>query len=181
MKLKLNLLFSISILMLLFTACIKDTDLDQTDDIVVTPTIELDFLFFNLDSENFTEVGVNNLIVSDTTNFDFLNDEFTTDNLIKAEYLFKYTNSFSVGFITEYKFLSEDNEPQYEVIIPVGAGSLAAPLLLEHTETIEGEEIIYLTNASKVVVNVIASLPVDNLEGSLKLQSKTTYYLRIEQ
>lgn len=181
MKIKLNLLFSMGILMLLFTACIKDTDLDQTDDIVVTPTVELDFIFFNLDSENFTEVGVNNLIVSDTTNFNFLNDEFTSDNLIKAEYLFKYTNSLPVGFITEYKFLSEDNEPQYEVIIPVSAGSVIAPLLLEHTETIEGEEILNLTNAEKVVINVISSTPLDNLEGTLKLQSKTTYYLRIEQ
>jgi len=181
MKFKLNLLFSMSVLMLFFTACIKDTDFDQADDIVVTPIVELDFLFFNLDSENFTAVGVNNLIVSDTTNFNFLNDEFTTDNLIKAEFFFKHTNSFPVGITTEYIFLSDTNEPQYEVIIPIGAGSVVAPSLSEHTETIEGEAILALTNSGKIIVNVIASSPVDNLEGELKLQSKTTYYLRVEQ
>ncbi len=181
MNIKLNHLFSIAFVMLLFTSCVKDTDFDQTDDIVLTPIVELDFLFFNLDSENFTDLGVNNLIVSDTTNFDFLNDEFTADNLIKAEYFFKYTNSLPVGFTTEYKFLSESNELQYEVIIPVGAGSITSPLIAEHTQTIEGDNIVALTNAGKVVVNVIASSPIDNLEGSLILQSKTTYYLRIEQ
>lgn len=181
MKIKLNLLFSLTFVMLLFSACIKDTDFDQTDDILVTPVLELDFLFYNLNSESFTDHGVNNLIVSDTTNFDFLNDEFVVDNLIRAEFFFKYTNSFPVDFITEYRFLDENNELHYEVIIPVAAGTVAAPLITEHIENIEGDDIIALTNAEKVVVNIMASTPVDNLEGNLKLQSKTTYYLIIEQ
>jgi len=167
--------------MLFFTACVKDTDFDQTDDILLTPIVELDFLLFNLDSETFSDIGVNNLIVTDTTNFDFLNDEFFVDNLIRAEYFFKYTNSLPVDFISEYKFLDDNNELHYEIIFPVGAGSVNAPLITEHIENIEGEGLLALTNAGKVVVNIIASTPVDNLGGTLKLQSKTTYYLRIEQ
>ncbi len=181
MKLKANLLLTIGIAMLFFTACVKDTDFDQTDDILVTPVIELDFLFYNLDSESFSEIGANNIIVSDTTNFDFLNDEFIVDNLIRAEFYFKYTNSFPVDFVSEYKFLDDNDELQYEMIIPIGAGSIAAPLLTEHIENIEGESMLELTSAEKVVVNLIASTPVDDLEGTLNLQSKTTYYLRIEQ
>jgi len=180
MKIKPYLLFSIGIAMLFFTACVKDTDFDQTDDILVTPVLELDFLLFTLDSESFSDIGVNNLIVSDTTNLNFLNDEFTADNLIKAEFYFKYTNSFSVDFVSEYKFLDDDNELQYEIIIPINAGSIAAPLITEHIENIEGDNLLAITNAGKVVVNVIASSPVDNLDGSLNLQSKATYYLRIE-
>lgn len=167
--------------MLFFTACVKDTDFDQTDDILVTPVVELDFLFFNLNSESFSDIGVNNLIVTDTTNFDFLNDEFAVDNLIRAEFFFKNTNSFPVNFISEYKFLDDFNELQYEIIFPVGAGSVNSPLITEHLENIEGEALIALTNAGKVVVNIIALAPGDNLEGTLKLQSKTTYYLKIEQ
>ncbi len=181
MKLKPNLLLSLGIAMLFFTACVKDTDFDQTDDILVTPVVELDFLFFNLNSESFSEIGANNVIVSDTTNFDFLNDEFIVDNLIRAEFLFKYTNSFPVDFVSEYKFLDDNDELQYEIIIPVGAGTISTPLITEHIENIEGESMLELTSAEKVVVNLIASSPVDDLEGSLNLQSKTTYYLRIEQ
>ncbi len=181
MKIKLNLLFSLGLIMLFFTACIKDTDLNQTDDILVTPIVELDFLLFNLNSESFTDFGVNNLIVSDTTNFNFLNDEFTVDNLIRADIYFRYTNSLPVDFITEYKFLDEENGLHYEIISLVNAGSVTAPLITEHTEIVEGDGIVALTNAEKVVVNIMASSPVDNLEGTLNLQSKTTYYLRIEQ
>lgn len=178
---KFNLLLYLGISLLLFTACIEDTDFDQTDDIVVSPIVELDFLLYTIESDNFTILGEQNLIVSDTTNFLFLNDEFTIDNLIKAEFLFKHTNSFSEEFTTQYLFLSETNEPQYEITIPVASGSLNAPLVTEHVEVIEGESMTLLTNSDKVVVQIVASSPLDNIEGSLNLQSKTTYYLRVEQ
>jgi hypothetical protein len=35
--------------------------------------------------------------------------------------------------------------------------------------------------ADKVVVNVTAASPLDNLDGILNLQSKTIYYLSLEQ
>lgn len=181
MKKKLYLLFLFSAVLLLFTACVKDTDFNQTDDIVVTPILELDFLFFNVDSESFTDQGVNNLVVTDTTYFDFLNDEFTVDNLTRAEFLFKNTNSFSTQFTTQYQFLDENNVSHYEILIPVDAGTTSNPVITEHTENIEGEAIINLTMAEKVVVNIMASAPVDNQDGVLNLQSKTTYYLMIEQ
>lgn len=181
MKKKLNLLFLFTAVSFFLTACIKDTDFNQTEEILITPEIELDFLFFELNSENFTNIAVNNLIVSDTTNFDFLNEEFVVENLIRAEFYFKYTNSFPVDFITEYQFLDENNDIHYDIIVPVNFGSIDDPLITEHVENIEGEGIVALTHAEKVVVTITASSPVDSIEGILKLQSKTTYFLRIEQ
>ncbi len=178
---RLHLLYILGISMLFSTACVKDTDFDQTDDIVVSPIVELDFLLYTLESENFTIPGEQNLIVSDTTNFLFLNDEFTIDNLIKADFLFRHTNSFPVEFSTQYVFLSETNEPQYEIVIPLNSGTPENPLVTEHVEVIEGESMTLLTNSDKVVITITANNPVDDLEGSLKLQSKTTYYLRVEQ
>ena len=181
MKKKLHLLFLFTAVILIFTACIKDTDFNQTDDIVITPILELDLLFFNLNSENFSDLGTNNLVVTDTTFFNFLNDEFTVDNLIKADFYFRNTNSFPIQFTTQYQFLDENNDLHYEILIPVNSGSLNNPVITEYTEIIEGDNIVNLTMAEKVVVNVLASSPLDNLDGILKLQSKTTYYLRIEQ
>jgi len=181
MKIKLNLLFSLAFIMVLFLSCVKDTDFSQTSNILVTPVLELDFLHFDLNAESFTGLGVNNTIVTDTTNIEFLNEGFVVDNLVKAEFFFKYTNSLPVDFITEYKFLDVNNNLQYGLSIPVGAGTIDAPLVTEHIENIEGDNITALTNANKVVVNIKASTPVDNLEGNLKLQSKTTYYIIVVQ
>ena len=76
MKKKIYPIFLLIAVVLFFSACIKDTDFDQTEEIEISPTIELDFLFFNLHSQSFTENGISNLVISDTTNFDFLNDDF---------------------------------------------------------------------------------------------------------
>jgi hypothetical protein len=169
------------IIVSLFIACVKDTDFSQTEDIAITPKLEFDFIFFNLNSENFSDLGVNNLVVTDTTFFNVLNDDFTIDNLIKADIYFKNTNSFPVQLITQYQFLDENNELQYEILIPVNSGSINNPVITEHIEIIEEDNIINLTLAEKVVVNVITPSPLDNVVGMLNLQSKTTYYLRIEQ
>ena len=181
MKKKSHLIFLFTAVILLFTACVKDTDFDQSDDILLTPAIVLDFLFFNLSSENFTDIGVNNLVVSDTTFFDLLIEDFTIDNLIKADFYFKNTNSFSIQLNTQYQFLDENNDVYYEIIIPVNSGSLSNPVITEHIEIIEEGTIVNLTMADKVVVNVTAASPLDNLGGILNLQSKTTYYLRVNQ
>ena len=181
MKNKIHLFLLFTALISLLMACVKDTDFNQTDDILITPTVALDFLLFNLSSESFSEIGVANLVVSDTTFFKFLNEDFTVDNLIKADFYFKNTNSFPIQFSTQYQFLDENNELHYEIIIPVNSGSLSNPVITEHIEIIEEGTIVNLTMADKVVVNVTAASPLDNLDGILNLQSKTTYYLRIEQ
>jgi len=175
------LFFSIVPVLLFFTACIKDTDFNQTDDIVISPVFELDFLFFNVSSENFSANGINNLIVTDTTDFNFLNDQFIIDNLEKAEFFFKNTNSFPIEFNTQFQFLDENNELHYEVTIPINSGTINNPVITEFTQLIVEEDMINLTMANKVVINIIASSSVENLEGDLKLQSKTTYYLKIVQ
>lgn len=181
MKKNLHLLFLFIAVISLFAACVKDTDFNQTDDIILAPTLELDFVFFNVNSESFSDIGVNNLIITDTTNLSFLNDEIAVDNLIRADFYFKNTNSFPIQFTTQYKFLDENNNLHYEILIPVNTGSVNNPIITEHTEIIEGDAIVNLTMAEKVVVNILASSPVDNLEGNLNLQSKTIYYLRVEQ
>ena len=162
-------------------ACVKDIDFDQTDDIILSPVVALDFIFFNINSENFSDISPTNLIVTDTTSFDFLNEDFLVDNLIKADFYFKNTNSLPSQLITQYQFLDENNDLHYEIIIPVNSGSLSNPVITEHIEIIEEGTIVNLTMADKVVVNVKAPSPLDNLGGILNLQSKTTYYLRVNQ
>ena len=48
-------------------------------------------------------------------------------------------------------------------------------------EIIENNDLIDFTTATKVVVNTIATSSLNNINGNLDLQSKATYYLRIEE
>lgn len=181
MKKKLHILFLFTAISTLFMACVKDTDFNQTDDIVISPVVALDFIFFNINSENFSDISPTNLIVTDTTFFDFLNEDFLVDNLIKADFYFKNTNSLPSQLITQYQFLDENNELNYEIIIPVNSGAINNPVITEYTEIIDEASIGNLTSSNKLVVNVIAPSPLVNFDGTLNLESKTTYYLRVEQ
>lgn len=174
------LLWSVLILVS-FTSCVKDTDFDQADDIVLTPVVELDFIYFTLDSSDYYNpiTGEHRLTASDTTNLNFLDETFVREDLKRAEFLFRFENSAPMNYVTEFQFLTENNVLKYELAIPIPAGSLNAPHLLEHIENIEGEGLNDLTHASKVVVNVTAPTSMENVEGALNLQSKTTYYLEI--
>ena len=181
MKKNLYLLFLVTSVLFLFNACVKDTDFNQTDAIELTPLVELDFIFFNINSQNFTDIDANNLIVSDTTNYDFLNSEVATEAIIRADFYFKNTNSFPISLITEYQFLNDANEIQYEVSIPIQDGNTVNPVITEFTEIIENNDLIDFMMATKVVVNTIANTSLNNIDGNLDLQSKATYYLRLEQ
>lgn len=181
MKKRLHILSLFTAISTLFMACVKDIDFDQTDDIILSPVVALDFIFFNINSENFSDISPTNLIVTDTTSFDFLNEDFLVDNLIKADFYFKNTNSLPSQLITQYQFLDENNVLHYEITIPVNSGTISNPVITEYTEIIDEASIGDLVLSNKLVVNIIATTSLINLDGILNLESKTTYYLRLEE
>ena len=181
MKKNLHLLFLFAVSAFLFKACVKDTDFNKTDDIALATVLELDFIFFDINSQNFTDLGVNNTIVSDTTNLDFLDAEAASENIIRVDFYFRNTNSFPVSLETQYQFLNDNNEVKYELTIPIQDGNTINPVVTEFTEIIENNDLIDFTTATKVVVNTIATSSLNNINGNLDLQSKATYYLRIEE
>jgi hypothetical protein len=50
-------------------------------------------------------------------------------------------------------------------------------VITEYIENVEGDDILRLTQANKVVVSVTIASSEENLEGILNLKSKTTYFL----
>ncbi|AFL81368.1 hypothetical protein Aeqsu_1893 [Aequorivita sublithincola DSM 14238] len=164
---------------LFFTACIKDTDFDQAEDIALTPVIELDLIYFNLQANRFFDTinSVPIFTVRDTTLIKFLDDSTLQESLKRAEFFFKFTNSIPRDFQVNFQFLSELNDTTYVAGTSVASGTKAAPVITEFTENVEGEAILSLTQAQKVVVSVTIPSSNENLEGILNLKSKTTYYL----
>ncbi len=180
MKKNLAVPFIVVFVSLLLMACVKDTDFDQADEIALTPVVELDLIYFNVEANDFfdTVTSTATLRLTDTTEIRFLDDEQIQESLKKAEFLFRFTNSISRDFAVDFQFLSEQNDTTYTTQTSVPAGTIQDPATPpDFIEVVEGDDILRLTQASKVVVSVTIPSADASLEGALNLQSKTTYYL----
>lgn len=167
----------------LLLSCVKDTDFEQAEDITLTPVVELNLIFFDLPASSFFDSNTNTprLQVSDTTDIRFLDDSEIQESLIRAEFFFKFDNSIPSSFDTQFDFLSADNEITYTTSVAVQEGEPSQSVITEFIENIEGDQILNLTQADKVVVTVTIPEADESLEGNLNLQSKTTYYLEIKE
>jgi hypothetical protein len=169
----------IFLLIAFFSACVKDTDFDQANDIVVSPIVELDLIYFDLPAITFFDTinSIPILTVSDTTNLPWLNDEEIRTSLKRAEFYFKATNSIEREFQLDFQFLNEQNEVTYMLQTQVEQGTITNPLITEFIENVEGEDLADLTLAEKVVVLLTIPSANENLDGTINLESKATYYL----
>ena len=183
MDLKITKLFFLITSMLLFVSCFDGTDFDQANDVVVTPEIELDLIYFNLEASSFYNNANNTevLVVEDTTDLDFLGGSDINDILKGADFFFKFTNSIARGFNVSFDFLSQDNVSRYLMQTTVAPGSENTPVVSYFVQSLDELQIKELTKAKKVLVTVIIPSSSQDLTGVLNLQSKTTYYLQIEQ
>ena len=183
MDLKTAKLFFLLTSMLLFVSCFDGTDFDQANDVVVTPEIELDLIYFNLEASSFYNNANNTevLVVEDTTDLDFLGGSDINDILKGADFFFKFTNSIARGFNVSFDFLSQDNVSKYLMQTTVALGSEDNPVVSYFVQSLDELQIKELTKAKKVLVTVTIPSSSQDLTGVLNLQSKTTYYLQIEQ
>jgi len=182
MKTNLWLPFAMIVCLSTFLSCVKDTDFDQADEIALTPVVELDLIFFTLTAPDFFDSisQTPRLTVVDTTEIRFLDDSGIQENLKRAEFLFSFTNSIPRPFEVDFQFLSEQNDTTYTTQTTVNEGAVTIPETTVFTQNVEGEEILQLTQADKVVISVTIPSADQNLEGALNLQSKTTYFLEIK-
>jgi len=90
MDVKITKLFFIFVSMLLCVCCFDDTDFDQANDVLVTPAIELDLIYFNLEASKFYDYTNNTeiLVVQDTTDLDFLDGNDIANILKGADFFF---------------------------------------------------------------------------------------------
>jgi|TARA_R100000479_G_scaffold85403_1_gene41527 hypothetical protein len=181
MKTNLSVPIVIVLAFIFLSSCVKDTDFDEADAILLTPVVELDLIYFNLTASDFFDSSTSNprLTVRDTTELPFLDDGFVQDGLKKADFLFKFTNGIPRRFDVDFQFLDEENTETYSTQTNVDQGTPQNPQPTDFTQTVEGDDLIELTKASKVVISVTIASSDENLEGELNLKSKTTYYLEL--
>lgn len=176
-------LFLLVLIPLFLTSCVKDTDVNQVDDVVLNPVVEVNFIYFTLQVDDFQldPLFEGNLTVVDTTEIRFLDDDFAVDNIKEAEFFFRVSNTFPVGVNANFTFISEDNEPYYEINFPIQLSDDGNPVITEFTQTISDTDIELLTLNDKVIATIHLQSNDQNLEGILNLQSKTIYYLEFSE
>lgn len=80
----------------MIASCSSELDFDQANDIVLTPEIEADLIFFNLGTDNFLDTTTQDttFVVRDTTRLEFLDDSFIRESVKEIEFRFQVDNSF---------------------------------------------------------------------------------------
>ena len=182
MDVKITKQFILLTSILLFVSCFDGTDFDQTNEVVLTPEIELDLIYFNLEASNFYDYANNTevLVLEDTTDLDFLGGSDINDIIKGADFYFEFTNTIARGFNVSFDFLNNDNVSKYLMQTTVSPGSGNTPVVSYFVQYLDALQIKELTKANKVLVTVTIPSSSQDLSGVLNLQSKTTYYLQIE-
>lgn len=158
-----------------FSSCVKDIDLDQMDEITIPPEVTVDLVYFTLNPTHFVDAASAVQTVSDTTRLDFLDDDYIKESLMRAEFNFKYFNSFPQAFTSTVSFLSENDAVRHSFFIEIPGGSAAAPAVVDFGEIIENSNIDVIRKSIKVNIKVEMHPDSNPVEGQLQLKSKGVF------
>lgn len=170
------LLFSLIIIGAI--SCVKDVDLDQTDEISLQPKMQVDLLIFDVDEVDFIDPETTALrtVIKDTVRLEFLDDSYIQDDLDKVEFSFKYSNTFPQDFNTTIYLLSENDRTQRKIDLTVKGGSSTSPEITEIIDFVDTAEIDMIKRSIKMVVEVAVVPYTEPFVGELKFQSKGLFY-----
>jgi len=170
-------------------SCVKDTDFNQTENILPTPVFESDLVFSTLEALNFiddtTQQEVE--ILSDTTRLEFINSDFFVNQLAQTEITFRFTNSLNRDFIVYFEFVTDNNELRYLAQVDVPAGQTESPIIAQSSFLIEEPELSSFKEATKLIYKITlpatataTANPINpSTLGALKLESKATFYFEL--
>ena len=186
-KFKIKNLFVFTVISVVLSACVNDVDFTQSEDFAISPTLDASLIYFEESASSFLDNnGLEQTIVRDSVNIDIFNDQFTVDNLIKADFLFEVTNSINRSFQAQVDFLDQTDALQHSFTFSVSASPTNQDILIEHLETFENESLQALKQSTKLIITLTlmpsndGSVLDENTPGMLKFKSKATFYLLID-
>ncbi|MGM0932133.1 MAG: hypothetical protein ACQEWD_01670 [Bacteroidota bacterium] len=155
------------------TGCVKDIDLDQAEEIGLSPDIDVDLLIYDISEDYFYQSGNNVFqpVIRDTVRLEFLDDDYIQKDLTEVEFYFRHINTFPQRFSHTIKFLSNAGREQILIQYEVAPGSLNNPVETDYTEIIEENRIHLVRNSIQMVVELEAHPNSDEFKGELKFAS----------
>lgn len=177
--LKIPHIFLLILLLCITASCVSDVDFDRGDEIVLTQEVDLDLIFFTLTTEDFEGANENAemAIVRDTTRLEFLDDDFSQENIKNIEFTFRVENTFGQSLINSSKFLNDAGVLQYELIFDIAPSTDGQPVVTTIIENLTESEIEAVVNSIQVVSETIVQTNNVPIAGEVNLRSKALYSL----
>jgi hypothetical protein len=167
-------------LLLTFYSCVKDTDFDQFDQIILEPVVDLNLVFWEVTADAFNNPNANLPLgtVRDTTEIRFLDDPDTRDSVVRADFLFEFDNTTASAYDIVIDFVTLSGMVTYTTQTTIGPGTLNTPeqqILIQEVFT---PDVSNITQAGLIAINAtVQGTPPD--QGSLQMKSKARFYLEI--
>ena len=169
-------------------SCVKDTDFDQTDSFVLTPTVEVNLVEIQETAVTFLDdFGVEVLHISDLIVFDVFSSDFANENLLKAELVYEVTNSLNKAFEVKIDFYDLSNTLQHTISFNAENSPTNIPLVSELTEVFDTSSLEALKRSSTLDITItLMSRPTGSVlnttsEGFIALKSKGVFYLQLSE
>lgn len=156
------------------SSCVKDVDLNQTENIRLKPKIQTDLLIFDVDEGDFVDSISKELktVIRDTVRLEFLDDDYIQENLQEVAFSFQYINHFPFSFNSNIYFLSENNNHLHLVnfFLPAAVGT--SPTVTERVVNFPEENIQVIKRTIKMVVEIEVVHGSGSFVGKMHFQSK---------
>lgn len=171
-----SLRFFVVPLFFVFSSCVQDVDFNQTQDIRLDPSLTLDLLNFNLNSEQLKQSDSLPLtMLEDELELNIMNDDIT-DDIKRAEFSFLFSNTFEHSFRNTLYFVSDNGAFRYKISFVIPPGTKEEPQVVDYTEIIQGPSLLQLKMATRLKIELeLQQEESHNLEGELALRSKANY------
>ena len=163
----------------LFSSCISDIDFDQLDEVVITPAVDIDLVYFTVSEDTFSDVnaGDPSFTLSETTRLEFLNDDVVRENLKEIEIQYRVANSYRQSVIATSIFKNLQGDVMYEIQFPVDASVDGSEVVTQFTAVIPEEDIIAISNSIDLETVLEFTLDGQEIVGFLDFRSKAIYAL----
>ncbi len=161
-------------------SCVKDTDLDQFNQTLLEPVVDLNLVFWEVEAPLFNNTSGNLPLgtVRDTTEVRFLDDPDTQDSVVRADFLFDFENTSDAEYDVVIDFVSLSGSVTYSLQTTISAGTVSAPEQQVVLQEIVAPEVSNITQAGLMAISaIVQGLPPN--QGSLKMKSKARFYLEI--
>lgn len=162
-----------------FMSCADGVDFDLANDIVLSPEVEVDLIFFELDGDEFSNVPIENGTLSfrDLVRLEFLDDSFVQENLVEIEIEYLVTSTYNQNIINTSRFLDNEGGLQYEFIFDIPASPDGNEVITSITEVISQNEIQAIRNSILLENELSFQLDGNPIVGKLNFRSKAIYRL----
>tara|TARA_B110000902_G_scaffold255536_1_gene321006 strand:+ start:4484 stop:5056 length:573 start_codon:yes stop_codon:yes gene_type:complete len=169
-------------------SCVKDTNFDQTDPLVLTPIVEVNLIEIQETAVAFLDdFGVEVLNISDLIVFDVFSSDFVDENLLKAELVYEVTNTLNKAFEFKMEFYDLSKTLQHTISFNIENSPTNKPLVSEHTEVFDTSSLEALKRSSTLDITItLLSSPTGSVlttasKGMIALKSKGVFYLQLSE